>query len=141
MTYLTGMVVYDKQGNRQCEYCQEFKTKESFSKNKASEDSYRTQCKECDKEAKRLQYYGIIASAYKELWDSQNGCCAICEIPENESGKALAIDHDHECCSGRKSCGKCVRGLLCTKCNVLLGMSSDSPEILQRATAYLLVHA
>lgn len=27
------------------------------------------------------------------------------------------VDHDHKCCSGDKSCGKCVRGILCPGCN------------------------
>lgn len=48
------------------------------------------------------------------------------------------MDHNHECCrtSGR-SCGECVRGALCRKCNMLLGMVKDDVEILKRAVAYL----
>jgi hypothetical protein len=29
-------------------------------------------------------------------------------------------DHDHECCPGRRSCGHCVRGVVCATCNSLL---------------------
>lgn len=49
----------------------------------------------------------------------------------------LVIDHDHACCSGRRSCGKCVRGRLCHSCNQGLGMFRDDPELLVAAALYL----
>jgi len=32
----------------------------------------------------------------------------------------LHIDHDHACCPGKRSCGKCVRGALCRFHNLYL---------------------
>jgi hypothetical protein len=45
--------------------------------------------------------------------------------------KEPAVDHDHGCpyCSG-KGCRKCVRGFLCSPCNVVLGYVGDRPEAL-----------
>lgn len=31
------------------------------------------------------------------------------------------IDHDHRCCPGDVSCGKCVRGIVCSRCNTGIG--------------------
>ena len=53
----------------------------------------------------------------------------------------LHVDHDHACCSKRKmSCGKCVRGLLCSQCNHLLGDADDDTERLLSAIDYLEQH-
>jgi len=65
--------------------------------------------------------------------------CAICdaEVSCLEFGSRPAIDHDHACCSGSKSCGNCVRGLLCTSCNWGLGQFRDNPQYLVNAIGYL----
>lgn len=33
----------------------------------------------------------------------------------------VVVDHDHACCPGRQSCGRCVRGYVHHSCNVALG--------------------
>ncbi len=53
--------------------------------------------------------------------------CALCRRPlylkgARTSGEAGAsIDHDHACCPGPTSCGRCIRGLTCHSCNLRLG--------------------
>jgi hypothetical protein len=47
------------------------------------------------------------------------------------------VDHDHACCPGAKSCGKCVRSLLCASCNKGIAMFADEPQRLDAAAAYL----
>lgn len=69
-----------------------------------------------------LRYrYNISGADYERLLSSQGGTCAICGI--KPGSRRLAVDHDHACCPGRRSCGRCVRGLLCKRCNFyLLGL-------------------
>ena len=52
--------------------------------------------------------------------------------------KAIVIDHDHSCCPGSTSCGKCVRGVLCGECNLMIGLGKDRQDILVSASEYLI---
>jgi hypothetical protein len=53
---------------------------------------------------------------YEETLAAQDGHCFLC--PEREYEKRrLCWDHDHDCCPGYLTCGKCVRALLCMGCN------------------------
>lgn len=90
---------------------------------------------------RQVARYGITQSAYLAMLDRQGGVCAICRQPETAIIKgrvaALGVDHDHSCCPGKRACGKCLRGLLCGKCNTMLGGARDDPAILQAALDYL----
>jgi hypothetical protein len=93
------------------------------------------------RERRRQAYYGITPAAFKKLLAIQNNSCAICKTPHDPSlyrnWKVLAVDHDHSCCDKTPCCGKCVRGLLCVKCNKGIGMFEDSIELLNTAIDYL----
>lgn len=66
--------------------------------------------------------------------EAQGGTCAM----RGCNGEPKHVDHDHACCPAKsKGCGKCVRGVLCFKCNVLLGMAQDEIDRLQAAIEYL----
>jgi hypothetical protein len=54
---------------------------------------------------------------------AQNHACLLCsvEFTPSNARSGMVVDHDHACCPGIKSCGKCVRGLLCVACNILVG--------------------
>lgn len=81
--------------------------------------------------------YKITLKEYNYLLSAQKGVCALCQ-ETCLSGKRLAVDHDHRCCpTGKKSCGKCVRALLCVNCNNILGFVKDSTELLMRCVRYL----
>jgi len=71
--------------------------------------------------------YGLTPEGYSELLATQNGVCAICGKTPNS--KNLCVDHDH-------NTGK-IRGLLCDRCNTVLGQVQDSLDILAKAMEYL----
>jgi hypothetical protein len=84
----------------------------------------------------RLRYmYNITSDDYDAILASQRGCCGICGRPPSR-GRLLSIDHDHSCCPGLKSCGACVRGLLCVRCNALLH-ALEAVEWKKKAENYL----
>lgn len=84
---------------------------------------------------RRARSYGLTLEQYNFLLEKQNGLCAICGEPPTP-GKDLCVDHDHSCCPDRnRSCGKCVRGLLCHGCNMRLGQLESS--LVQRSLEYL----
>ena len=72
--------------------------------------------------------YGITLEEFRQMSKEQGDVCLICE-EECNTGHRLSVDHDH-------TTGK-VRGLLCRKCNNVLGHAGDNPEILRKAIQYL----
>lgn len=93
-------------------------------------------------ERARDKRLGLTEGQYDTVFALQNGLCSICSRPEKAVSKTgrsyrLVGDHDHSCCPGEQTCGKCFRGLICRNCNVLLGMAEDNPLILKAALLYL----
>lgn len=76
-----------------------------------------------------IRQYGITLIQYNEMFSTQNGCCKICGIHQSQLAKALHVDHDHKTNK--------IRGLLCKKCNSLLGFANDNTTILKNSMTYL----
>lgn len=66
---------------------------------------------------------------YLSMLNTQNHCCAICNIHQSKLKRQLSVDHDHN--TGE------VRGLLCTACNGGIGKLKDSIQLLESAIKYL----
>ena len=102
---------------------------------------YRAEHPQRSRELAMRSRFGIEPAQYEALLVAQGGVCAICRKPEtavlNGAPKALAVDHDHECCPGARSCGRCVRALLCQRCNHGIGQFQDDPSLLAAAIDYL----
>jgi len=81
------------------------------------------------KRREALKYnYGIGLEEYDRLFDKQRGRCAIC-FETCPGKKRLSVDHNHT--TGA------IRGLLCARCNFMLGYSGDSILVLHEAVRYL----
>lgn len=91
--------------------------------------------------------HGIGKAEYMVMYDAQNGLCAICSVSKAPVGSSvghgrasaaasnrglLVLDHCH-------ATGK-HRQLLCSTCNVVLGLVYDRPERLQNMIGYLRAH-
>lgn len=81
--------------------------------------------------AQRSAKYGLSPDQIQAKFDEQKGRCPIC------GGEAKVLDHDHRCCPGEVTCGKCLRSALCSNCNVGLGLFDDDPTRLLAAVDYL----
>jgi hypothetical protein len=72
--------------------------------------------------------YGMSVEAFNKMLQDQMGVCAIGGGVEVRGGR-LHVDHSH-------NTGK-VRGLLCHKCNVAIGLLKDSTEVILKAYSYI----
>ncbi len=90
--------------------------------------------KEYHRNQHRKRTFKLSPQLFEEKMKEQGRACAVCC---EEFVASPNIDHDRSCCSGKKSCGNCVRGLLCWRCNTVLGKMLDSPALLRKAADYI----
>lgn len=83
-----------------------------------------------NKNARLKRKYGITLEGYNQMFEKQNGMCAICELPFKENKtkgwggkKEPCVDHNHK--TGQ------VRGILCRGCNLALSMIEDENFIIK----------
>lgn len=75
--------------------------------------------------ATRRRRNGFVGNLFAQRLSEQKGICPICLTTE----KVVAADHCHAT--------NMPRGILCKRCNLLLGHAKDDPALLKRAIEYL----
>lgn len=128
---------------RHCKECERAKQR---AYNRANRDKiyangaeYRARNRESLRERQFQRSYGITWADRDAMLDAQGGACANpgCRTPD-PGGRGWHVDHDHACCPERaRSCGECIRGVLCGSCNLMLGNARDNEDILAGAIQYL----
>ena len=85
--------------------------------------------------------YSIPVEKFIKMHRTENKKCSNRACGSTER---LHIDHDHSCCDvgafkqkHKVSCGQCVRGWLCQRCNLALGYLKDDLDVFNGLALYL----
>lgn len=73
--------------------------------------------------------YEMTVEDFAQYHDSQMGNCFICDEPSTGTMKHLCVDHCHD--TGN------IRGLLCSRCNLFVGLARNDVGLLSKAGRYL----
>ena len=77
------------------------------------------------------QRHGRGFNAWRQAaWDAQDGKCYLCQRELGPDLRAI-VEHDHRCCPNNKTCETCRRGLACDRCNNVISLVDDDPEVLE----------
>jgi hypothetical protein len=124
-------------GLKTCGKCKKVKSVKNYHLDANNATKLTSWCKQCKKKYQKenieqikkttaLRRYGVSGKEYENLMSSDS--CSICKKFFSRLVKPV-IDHCHS--TGR------VRGLICYKCNLGLGLFFDDPKILKEAIKYL----
>ncbi|MFX1317290.1 MAG: endonuclease VII domain-containing protein [Promethearchaeota archaeon] len=140
-------MVKEQQKFKKCSKCKRElpATPNFFYKNKTLKSGLDYWCKECkkkfDKKYHRYKNFNITLREFEKMLMDQNSKCAICGMHFDDTLQldlkyttffTPNIDHDHKT-------GK-IRGIICNRCNRLLGFARDNILILFSAIKYLKSH-
>jgi hypothetical protein len=131
------ILIRDELGRKQCIRCLGWHTVTDFYPAANTVDHRRAFCKFCAAKEDSVKRHHLGLVAYEAMLKAQGECCAVCGIDNPAPDSMWTIDHDHNCCPGTYSCGKCIRGLICRRCNMAIGLFKDSPDALNNAANYL----
>lgn len=118
--YFSG---YKGRRHTQCRICRNEKMKEY----RKAQHPYDRKRRTRNSNLKRK--FGITIDEYDEMLFGQGGKCKICQVSYTTLSQELNVDHNH-------STGQ-IRGLLCSKCNTLVGYLEKNKHLLEVAEFYI----
>lgn len=123
----------DPQRITPCSQCGERKPRAEF-RSRGSDPTVCAPCRKPYYREMRLREHRLTPEIYAAMVEAQNGVCSICKKPPCGRGNRskLHIDHCHK--TG------VVRELLCSNCNLAIGLLDDDPIIAQAVSIYLSRH-
>jgi hypothetical protein len=131
-----------------CPRCKESKPLKAFPRNRRRPTGHHSACRICHSKtetkryhankprisaARRHRRHGVSPETFDFLMRTQDERCANCGTSFSAHPNSPCVDHDAET-------GK-VRGLLCNRCNLRIGMAHHSIDVLTHDIIYLLRHA
>ena len=141
-------------GKKLCTSCKEIKLLIEFNRSSIRTNHYQLWCKKCGNKAKSTAYhsyrkpfvrllarqsqlktqYRMSLEDYDTLFKLQEGRCGICKRKPTKGGNQfvkgiLCVDHN-------KITGQ-TRGLLCSNCNLGIGLFEENIDFLYMAVEYL----
>jgi len=96
-------------------------------KDREADRRYKEKSKHKRRETQYQKKYGITVAQFDKMFAEQGECCALCKGDAGKNG--WQVDHCHT--NGD------VRGILCHRCNLALGLFQDDVQRLREAINYL----
>ena len=126
--------------SRICSNCKKKKPLNKFHRDKTNKGGHKYKCKECSKayfltekgkQTKKANHlknrYNLTLKQHKQMYLSQNGCCAVCKV--SVPYDKMDTDHSHKTNK--------VRGLLCRSCNIYTGVIERAPDLVPKILEYI----
>lgn len=119
---------------KKCKQCHETKAVDEFSTN-GGVNYFKSSCKRCTAFNARCRRLNLTPEELQPMLLTSK--CQICDCVFDDDKFIRCIDHDHS--SGR------IRGVLCSRCNLIIGICKDDSTYFMRAAQYIkrqeVVHA
>lgn len=128
---------------RECYTCGVYQPWENYQRANRGNWGHVGECKSCKNGRQRDKHnkytYNLTKREYEGMLRRQGNQCDACG-GEFGSRRDICVDHDHNCCPGERSCGECVRALLCQDCNISLGRMKECPKRIRALASYVERH-